>query len=379
MEFIKEQTHFPTLVHKVIYNNAMKLTPLQKSLNNVENVDSEMVDSCREYFNFIIKMYSHMYQNPTEYGMNAGEYDAFLNNKKENGVKRKFPSKTLELRSKTYNCVHGYLHLLFYLGDKGRVENNQLIIMKDDYDEIKSVFDLTLAPNKKSIFNDIPFNTRLNALKQLGLVISENECGAYVISENFPNMLTALCKLAKSVDTVKTFGKEGFFSLEYRQIWNNHKPDYFDITNPITDESRQVADELNHYLKSVKAHPSITTFWKANYKYKGVFVFSLDTSWSELNIRVVCVYGLDEQALALFNKLAEELNSDEQQYLLRHLNYCKGCSTSHDGGWFVNILGKRKRVCGGLGIMVKNPGSQDIAYIKKFINIRLNIIDSGGK
>ncbi len=126
MEYVKGVTEFPSLVQKRIYITALQQTPLEVSLTKTNGIDPILIKSCRDYHSFIMSMLSDMYENSLEYGMNTGEYDSFLNGRKENGVKRKFPSKTLELRSKTFNCVNGYLKFLFEIGKAGSVKTASL-------------------------------------------------------------------------------------------------------------------------------------------------------------------------------------------------------------------------------------------------------------
>jgi hypothetical protein len=91
MRFIKTKTDFPSYVHKVIYLNALRQTPIEKSLAYVEGIDSILIESCREYFSFIMDMHSDMYDDPVVWGMNPGEYDEFLGKRKEKDMRQKLP------------------------------------------------------------------------------------------------------------------------------------------------------------------------------------------------------------------------------------------------------------------------------------------------
>jgi len=71
MIFEKDCTGFPTRIHRSIYNAALRLTPLEVSLSDI--TDRELIESCRQYYAFLLSLFSDMYADPHAYGMIAGE------------------------------------------------------------------------------------------------------------------------------------------------------------------------------------------------------------------------------------------------------------------------------------------------------------------
>jgi hypothetical protein len=374
MVFLKSTVDFPTEVHKRIHITALNQTPIEVSLADTGGADSALVESCRAYYDFIMFMLSDMYENPLEYGLKAGELESFLEGKKVNGMKQKYPSKTKALLSSTYNSV---TNIKFFqcLGEAGTAFEDKMTVAFSDYTNIKKLFDRNLSPKSKLITNEIPYEIRLKSLERIGFAIRENEDGAVITSEKYPNMFIALTKLANSIKRIKTFGEHNFQNCDFRQIFLNYKPGYEDVVQPLDDEKRKVINELDLFLRDKKLIHSCTTFWKINYHYKGEHVFWFETRGNEFEVRITGVYGWDDHSI--MNDILSAQSREFQEYALRHLNYCTACSTSHLGG-FVTVLGKRKRVCGGggIGFRVKSPSSKDIENIKKFIAIRINIIDS---
>ena len=126
---------------------------------------------------------------------------------------------------------------------------------------------------------------------------------------------------------------------------------------------------------SFRAVMSCTTFWKVNFTWKSTFVVQMSTEGNHLIIRVCGAYRWEDQPF--FNRLLEGKSEQLQKYAVRHLNYCTGCASKHLG-MFAEVLGKRKRVCGGgeIGFRVTDPTPEDFLYFKEFIQMRRNFISA---
>ncbi len=369
--FQKSRRSFPSEVHRVIHVMALRQTPLSVSLAGTD-ISEDMKESCKAYHEFVHALLADMFENPLAYGLKAGELENFLGGKKINGMKQKFPSKTKSLLSVTHNSLCN-LRFLEQLALAGEVVEDNLVLSPEAYQGIRTVFDRSLTPKKKTIMNEVPYDTLLGSLERVGFVINDSDSRVTIASLKFPKMFPAMVELAKSVHTVKTFGNEGFFHCEFRQMFNKHTPDYHDVLQPLDENNYNMANLLHEYLLSRGAKPSCTTYWKINYHYKGEHVMLISTNGNELEVRITGVYGWNDKSL--MNSRLEARDNDFQAYALRHLNYCTACSTSHLGG-FITVLGKNKRVCGGGGIAfkIKNPTKADIQYIKDLADMRMDIL-----
>jgi hypothetical protein len=370
MQFINTETVFPSYVHKIIYTTAIRQTPIEISLADTDRLSPEILISCREYFAFILNMFSEMYENPLKWGMNAGEYEAFLDGKKENAVKRKFPDKVNELRSKTNNSVPAYMELLRLSAECGIANETGLFIPNSKYKDIKKRFDKQTAPKIKNIYNDISYKTRMDALAGAGLIITEKDDGAVITSEKYPGMFLAMSELAKRVINVKTFGEHNFYNTDFRQLRSDYNPVYEDIVRILSPEKRKISDKIHALAKEIKLRGSCTTYWKINYSYKGMKVMCIDTcEWPNFRVGINGSNYGNNGYLDLIAGQGDEF----VRYFMRHMNYCKACSTSHIGG-FKEVLGRKVRLCGHPSFGIANPKEEDLYYIEKFIEFRKEMI-----
>ncbi len=360
MLFSEGKTVFPSAVHRYIFAAGRQLTPLKRSLEGM--AEDGLKDSCRIFFAFIADMLSDMYENPEPYGLPLNMLENHLKGRKLNGVKRKQPHQTEKILSQTHNAVNGYQLLLCMLGRHGKVQENALVLPADAWHEIEKRTSTSTSP--------IPLQTRMSALGRMGIIQDENG----LLSTRYPGMFTGMCALASSSKEMNSFGYFAFQNLEFRNIGSAYRPVYEDYVQPLIEERRFIADQVDALARSLKMKPACNTFWKVDYKYKGTQVMCLENMRGDLILRVTGTYHWDDPAL-INGRLAGE---DEafQKYILRHIWGCTGCSTSHLGA-FATILGRRRRVCmgGGIGFRWINPQSDDIAYIRKCMEFRCRIID----
>lgn len=379
MQFMKDKREFPTYVHKVIYLNALRQTPIERSLASTDGVDHKLVRSCQEYYNFVMDMHSDMYENPSAWGMDPGEYDEFLGNRKENGMKQKQPSKTKVLRSKARNCIQPYQHLLLSLGKIGRLVNSALILSNEEYYGIKKYYDVRLNPKLKNTFILVPYQVRLNAFQRIGLIITESDNGVTIISKRYPNMLQAMIELAKSSVDVETFGEHNFHHTDFRQIFYRYTPQYVDVVQPLIDSQRDIIDLVHALAPELGLTSDCSTYWKINYHYKGVHVMCIDTDdrfehRSKLvNTVRIRINGAMSELQIYLDKIREQ-GDELVKYFMRHLSYCTACSTTHLG-LKCEVFGRNVRVCGGPTFQIINPSESDIEYIRKFIELRKEMIE----
>jgi hypothetical protein len=360
MDFTRELTEFPSAVHRNIYTAARQLTPLDRSLCGME--DGALKESCKAYHAFMLDMLSDMYENPQAYGLPVYMLENFLNGRKLNGVKRKQPAQTEKIRSQTYNAVNGYQVLLCLLGRSGVVQGDVLSIPQE---ALKDIEKRSSGPS-----SPIDLSTRLEALSRMGL----NQEGGSFVSMRCPNMFMGMCALANASEKMNSFGYFAFQNLEFRNIQSKYKPTYEDYTNPLISDRRAVADKINNCARKSNLKPACNTFWKVDYKYAGAQVMCLENDHGNMIIRITATYSWDDPAL-INNRLGGE-SPEFQQYILRHLWGCTGCSTSHLGA-FAFVLGHKRRMCmgGGIGFRWTNPTHEDVEAIRKCIAFRCRIID----
>ena len=95
MIFDKNTMGFPTMLHRNIYMTALQITPPELSLSEIEKSESELAESGREYYSFMIELLADMYTAPESYGFHPGAYEEFTDGRKYNAVKRHQPNQAL--------------------------------------------------------------------------------------------------------------------------------------------------------------------------------------------------------------------------------------------------------------------------------------------
>jgi hypothetical protein len=369
--FTKNIHSFQTAVHRRIYIDGLRLTPIDVSLSDVDGVSEELIESCKQYYEFISNMLWDMYHDPKSYGFPAGEMEAFLDGRKLNGVKRKYPKQVNKLRSEVYNTACIYQQLLFSLAKVGQLKEDSLTLLKDEYELIKKRFDRPSTSKSKGITEGVPFSKRIEAFAKNGLLISEGKT-VLITSSKYPKMLLALKELADSAAKIKTFGEENFKACEFRQIFHSYTPKFVDVIQTLDNDQIEICNAIHSYLLSIKARPSCTTYWKVNYKYKGEQILQISTEGTELKILINGVYWWENLELLNNRLIKEEVKF--QKFAVKQLNYCTFCSTTHEGGGYVTILGHRARLCGGVSFRFFNPDMKDYEYLRELIDIRADII-----
>ena len=360
MDFSLDLTEFPSMVHRIIYSCARQLTPLERSLEGMDN--DALKSSCAAFHVFMLELLGDMYDHPAAYCLPALELEHFLDGRKLNGVKQQQPAKTEKLWSQTVNAVNGYQLLLCMLGRDGVVRGRSLAVTPETLGAIAKRTGTATSP--------IPLDARLRALARMGLVQQD---GVFTC-HGHPDMFPALHALAASSEKLSSFGYFAFQNLEFRNIAAKYSPTYEDYTRPLAAPRRAIADGIDALARQRKAKPACNTFWKVDYKYKGTQALCLGTERGELDVRISGTYGWDDPAL--INRRLQQESPEFQRYMLRHIWGCTACSTSHLGA-FATILGHRRRVCmgGGIGFRWRNPGQEDLPYIAKCLEIRCGIID----
>lgn len=379
MQFNTTCTEFPSRVHRLIYLIAIRQTPLTNSLSEAQNLEESLKESCKQYHAFVMDMLSQMYENPDAFGMKAGEYDAYLDGKKENAMKQILPSKTLAIRSETYNTVPSYFRLLNRYARYGTLNNSTIVISEEAYNNIRKNYDMDYDKKIKNTEKLIPYGVRISALMQVGLKLEEQGDGSVIIrNETYPNMFLSMTLLANAGWGKKPYGEHNFMYTDFRQIWNEkHSPTYEDFMRVLPMEQKEVIDQVREKSKALGLRESCKTFWKVDYHYKGKHVMCIDSEYDWQgeknprcnNTRIRVNGGNTDHYI---DNIANE-GKVFIEYFRKHMNYCTACSTSHIG-WTRELFGHKVRLCCEPHFRISNPRNDDLENIMKFIQLRMKEI-----
>ena len=390
MDFDRNITEFPTMLHRDIYMSALRMTPPEISLAEIDKTDPDLAKSGREFYAFKTELLADMYSNPHLYGMNPGVYEEFANGQKYNAIKRKQPAKALAVHDQSLAELSSYLELLKSVASLCIIKDDKCVLSVEDFTYIKSYKYLPKRQQEKAV----SIETVLNAFQKNGLEFHENADGSVtVLNKKYPHMFTAMSALAKSVDasiknpvssSLKYYFSYNWSYLDFRQIYQNYKPVFEDYVRFLPDDKLALVRVPHNMAKEYKMHETYARPFMIQYTYKGkkTMTISVHDLWTEPYgkhkqwIRCMWVSVAGSSRLEYQQKV-EEQGEDFVKYFRRHLNYCCCCSPDHvlgrDG--IRQVLGRNVRICGSdIGGAIKNPTMKDVPYIKKYIDLRIDEI-----
>jgi hypothetical protein len=395
MEFNRNLKEFPTMLHRDIYMTALRMTPPEVSLSEIEKTDPEIARSGREFYAFMIELLADMYNNPRSYGMNPGAYEEFANGFRYNAVKRKKPIEARILNDQSAAELSSYLELLKSTASLCMIEAYNCFLTAENFDYIKSYKFMTGRQRQKAI----PIETVIDMFARMGLVFHNNSDGSANVTNNkYPHMFSAMSALAKSVDASikkpKSSSLKYFFSynwgyLEFRQIIQNYKPVYDDCVRFLSDDGRTILTALHNITKEYNMQETYSRPFVIEYHYKGKRVMTIwvhdlwplepcraQKQWTRSI--VVRIWGSPRIE---YQQNVEKYGEDFVKYFRRHLNYCGCCNPDHVVGrnGIRKVLGRNVRICSDPGGIIKNTTTEDLPYIKKYIDLQIEEIQAGIK
>jgi hypothetical protein len=397
MEFDKNNTEFPTMLHRDIYMTALRMTPPEISLAEIDKTDPDLAKSGCEFYSFMIELLSDMYNDPHLYGMTPGAYEEFINWGKYHAVKRYQPKNALLFFDQSGAELSSYLDFLKEIAIRCKIDNRSCILSANDFEQIKKYSFLPTRKRERAI----PIETVIEMFKKMGLIFQRNDDGCItVINKKYSNMFKSMSALAKAADnsiknpvskSAKYYYVVNYDYLEFRQIFKNYWPDYNDVTRFLPDDDCTMVKDLHMIAKEYNMSETYSYYGgyasiNFQYKSKPIMHIWLDNTSKEPNraqkkwIRYIIVSIRGSSRSEYLHKV-ECYGEDFVKYFRRHLNYCVCCNPDHVVGrsGIRQILGKNVRICSDPGGIIKKPTPEDLPYIKKYIDLRIEEILAGVK
>ena len=373
---------FPSQVHHRIYLERAFLVPLEVSLQNEEDLPADLAEGCRQYYEFLQRLLSGLYDDPLRFGLPAGAFEAFLNGSKPHAKKRQDPKGYDKLRSVTYSAGTTYQRFLYRFCREAALRGDQLFLEGKAWEKLMHEFRGDRKQRPDDFLTGVPYPLRLARLREYGLELESGEASGVLCCPGRPLMLRAMKALADAGQRVKPFDWYGIHYCEFRHLLSPCKPTFEDVVRHLDGERQRPLRAIHQYLLDHKARPSCTTFHKVDYKYRGVQAvqigideFSVRSLKNQIYVRVNGAYWWWPDGEKLVNGQLLRRDAELQEYAQRHVNYCTGCSTSHDHGGYATILGRRKCLCGGIDFKAFTPGMEEVSQLEKLIDIRLELTD----
>ncbi len=362
MDFNQELIEFPSALHSNIYSRARSVMPLSPMADS--DAESALYESYVALHGFVMGMLSDMYDHPDAYRLLVMKLEEFYNGQAL-AMKRESPKEFKKIFTQTYKDAGSYLDLLCQIGSDGRVEGDAFIISDERFQAIRK----KVKPKA--------LKERLEALGRMGFMMETASTGEYrFTSNNYPNMFSALHSFAN---------KGGLDVLDFRTLGDAHKPSQDDfiesLTYPLIAGQREMFRKLHHYATECKMRPTTDANKGVTYHYKGNQVMRVGAGDDLASYLSVKVLGKDKKddLQVVDDHLTNEPRDFQEQVRQRltgcDANQCVMCSTFASGN-YVTVLGQRHQMCGAgiLGFCWHNPSEDDMATIRRLMDIRREII-----
>ena len=395
IQFDKNVTEFPTMLHRDIYMKALRLVPPEISLAEIAKEAPEMAESGREFYHFMLELYGDMFCNPEIYGMSPGAYEDMAQYRKWSYMRLRVKNVG-DYFDLSETQIASYVRFIHEMALFCHMSEGCFYLTYDAFEKAKDLKRVTLVYKQKLL---LPIQMVMKNLERVGLKLQDDGEKIQVICKKFPNMFLAASALRKTVeDTIKNpvskklkyyFG-EYMDTLEFRLLNGPYYPDFEDHIRHLSDENREPVMALDALAKEYKLRPNYkASQYGFEYMYKGKYVMTVWTlgfyheptrqhnTWRRY-VRCRVAGTVNPSYL----EQVEIEGDDFKRYFMRHLNRCNGCTPAHlnSQNAIKKIFGRSVRFCSAdIATEIAGLNISDLPYIRKFIEMRIKEIEGEKK
>lgn len=372
MTFDINQNTFPSTTHKSIWHTAVYMAPFNEVIpaNLPAEQSLDLIEGEKSFYQFILDLYSDMYNNPEAYYIPILEYDSFMNSKVGKDFTDKDKKQESKLRNKFQKAIQFYQKLLFEIGSKAQPELGSYNLLID-----KSIlYDALSKHNLNIVLKDS--EKRISALSNLGMVIDISGNKITISNIRYTKMLIALSALCKADN--KKYLLTNFLRCDFRGLNNSYKPEFNDIISILPNKFKKTVLDMNDYMQAIKctysAEPLKNTTLQSDFKllYK-------------LNGKLIYSFNADTDSLKTFAYFNHHDNISRMGYLLKDESESlfawfydriptSICSCKNNK--LVDIGGRTKRICGLMNrIDVTNPSDENMKNLKNVLQLYLQKVN----
>ena len=392
MQFDRNVTEFPTMLHRDLYMRALRLVPPDVSLAEIEKTDPEMAASGREYYQFMLELLGDMYCNPELYGMTPGAYEDFAAGRKYGYIRLRV-KETGDYYDLAGAQISSYLRFIQEIALHCSITDGQCYLTYDDFEKVKDLKRVTPVKGQHLL---ISIETVMRTLERSGL--HYRDCGdrIQVVSEKYPNLFLSASALAKAVEEtilhpvskkLKYYFGEYIDTLEFRLLQGIYYPDFEDHIRSLSDQNRELVKALDAMAKEMGLRPNYKEpKYGFEYKYKGkdvMIVWTDNDAWftepgsKQKNWKRHVFVRIFGPVNSSYLENVENNGEDFKEYFMKHLNLCSGCTPYHlaDTSAIRYIFGRKVRFCSAdIGGNIHGISEGDLPYIKQYIELRIKEI-----
>lgn len=351
MVFDKNQSDFPSELHRSIWETGIHILPLEITLSDglrerLVQISPDLSEGCEHMQKYFLRLFGDMYENADLY-------------------------KPVSMFSQ--------FRLFVDWGLLGAVNgDNSFVINRFVFDNfMQKVAKSTHFKSDKKLGIDLDY--RMKLLERTGLFIAKQDDKVIFTNNIYPKMFVALYEMAKI--TMKGKGRANdnpsFFFCDFRKLCKDYKYDRYEHAHVfLNDSQRKIADGLvlfaqkNKMTRSINASHSQGFVIEYNYNKKKLFELTCLCNEIELN---VCI-PFDRQNPGTLNPFLEILEKDAdsaelKKFFMRNLSRCRMCNP-RCGGYEITIFGKPNRLChtwnGNITLSMR-VSEADVPAIEKII------------
>jgi hypothetical protein len=346
MVFDKNQSIFKSDFHREVWWWAVGLVPVEVSLTEEvrKKCNDNIIKGCYQWQGYFNELCEDMYMNAEEYiPVSARQYRDILEN----------------------------------IALNGEIQGDNIIWDKDDWNK----YGERINKSKSYINSGITLENCIKILSRTGLTCEYKDGDVIFKNTKYPKIFHSIQTFENSPNVRKTPARHHFAHCEFRQLFKSYSASYDELLRGVSDESRQIAQEIHNYAKSLKIQRYIH-FDTIKYKHKGNRVLDFTITGNEyptLRVNIGTFANPDKASTGTVINLS---NDEYYKYLLsannnicdkfiKNLDKCNNPDHNH---LTVTLNGKNQQICPYSKVKI-NPFHDDIATVLDFIAARKASID----
>ncbi|MCL2775509.1 MAG: hypothetical protein FWD71_19525 [Oscillospiraceae bacterium] len=339
MIFDKNQSAFPSDLHREVWWWAVGLVPPSDSLTNaVKNqCTKDILDGCYQWYDYFNELCEDMYNHMDMYQ----------------------PAP-----------VRQYRDILENIAACGEIQGNTIVRNINEWHKYSE----KLNKSKAYANLKITLENCLTALERTGLTHEYRDDTIVFSNAKYPKIFHAMNTFEHSPNIRKTPARHHFAHCEFRQLFKSYSASYDELLRRVSDESHDIAHAIHDFAKSLKIQRYIH-FDTIKYKHKNIRVLDFTVSGGEypaLRVNIgTCAKPDSDVFNDTFYKHISAADNNIQDIFIKNLERCGNEAHNHQT---VKINGKNERVCPNSRIRI-NPFRDDLDAILCFIAARKASID----
>jgi len=377
--FDRNQTYFPTFIHRALFYRANFLRTPEISLAGIN--DEKTKSAYMDLYHFLYDFYVDIYKNPQDYHLDTFGLEDLCKGKNWGIVKinagwRK-DNATIEKLDEIDISIFPW-RFVWEILSKFHLENNKAVFEKDIFNKLIKRF-------QKKCYPKPYLNTICKFLERNGIIAEETENNFVLSSRKHPAIFVVLKQwndlLEKTNKTNKRYlYHSAFHHLDYRAFLPDWKISFEDVLYGFDDKTRDFIKEINDFMVSMKINCKIEREWSLEYKFKGKSLLNFNIADDRPFFRIP-MFNVFSEEYKLFESKIESLpNKDKiKSFCKKNAKRCRLCGchpvpASMLGCW-IEVFGKKIKICGGSPFYGTSLLTKDsLEILKDLIKIRYDIL-----